>query len=248
MKKWPSRAAVATLTLVVLVCTGAALLLSPIVLGDVADLVPASRWRLLSEVGQAYGAAATLISTAALVGVVASVAMQARSARIAATQAMRTTHLELARLIIEDPTLSQAAGEGWTGASDDLPIRLHFLINQWMVHHRSAFELGMVEAHVVRAGARNVFKGEAGRRFWTEARTYFQSEATSRRKCAFYHLVNDEFIKAETTAANPIIHPQSNERPKQAVAVACGVIVFGLGFFLGRRTRMTLLTNGVSVL
>ncbi|MEV0310244.1 DUF6082 family protein [Nonomuraea fuscirosea] len=224
--------------MITFLAAGTALLISPIALDGLVSLVPVSRWELLSEVGQAYGAVAALVSTAALLGVIASVAMQARSTRVAAEQGLRTRHFDLIRIVIDNPALTQAGGRLWRGPEDDLPEQLFALINLWITHFRSMYELRLLDEAAVREGARQIFEGEAGRQFWIKAKYAFLANSGPRARRAFYRLIDEEFHKAQAAAAHPTIRPKADRRQRAitAAVIGSGVLV-ALSVLAARRRR-----------
>ncbi|MFI7613458.1 DUF6082 family protein [Nonomuraea terrae] len=237
MPKWVSRAAVSAFVMVFAVAAGSALLLSPIALSSVAELAPAQRWTLLSEVGQAYGPVAALISAAALAGVVVSVAMQARATRIAGLQALRTRHFEIARLSIENPPFTQASGGLWRGPDDDFDVQLRFLTNQWISHWGTMYDLRQLNEVDVRRVARGLFRGEAGREYWRKIGIGHRDTAT-RRQRKFVRMFDEELRKAEAVAPRPVVRPTGQAKSASISTTVLGVVaVIELAILIWQRKR-----------
>jgi hypothetical protein len=101
---------VLTIALLVLV------VLSPLILEELGASVRIN-WAQLSNIGQTYGAVSALLTAMALLGVVASLFLQARDVKNSREQAWRTFHHELIRMELDDPLYMTALGAPW-----DVPI------------------------------------------------------------------------------------------------------------------------------
>lgn len=71
MGRWAGRTTMTLLILVALLFLVTALIMSPLALRALATLVPRSEWTVLSEIGQAYGPAAMLLTALSLMAVAA---------------------------------------------------------------------------------------------------------------------------------------------------------------------------------
>jgi hypothetical protein len=87
------RSTAPTVVLLAAVVTLVAVLLTPLGLQWIGHR-PGHDWPLLGNVGQAYGAASAILAALALVGVVASLVLQAREAKVSREQALRALHTE----------------------------------------------------------------------------------------------------------------------------------------------------------
>jgi hypothetical protein len=96
------RSTAPTVVLLAAVVTLVAVLLTPLGLQWIGHQ-PGHDWSLLSDVGQAYGAASAILAALALVGVVASLVLQAREAKASREQALRALHTDLLKMAIDEP-------------------------------------------------------------------------------------------------------------------------------------------------
>ncbi|MDP4500621.1 DUF6082 family protein [Nonomuraea turcica] len=207
-------------------------------MSGIADLIPASRWALLSEVGQAYGSVAALISAAALAGVALSVDMQARTTRIAALQGLRTRQFEIARLVIENPALAQVEGEVWRGHHDDFRFQSHVVINQWIAHWLTMYDLGLIDQDTLRGVVRRLFRGQLGRSFWIDSRSSYWAGRPNGRLRSVLRLMDEELRAAEATPPRTTVNPVGKPRfERKAAAAFGGAAAIGLGILLHRRRQ-----------
>ncbi|UBU09983.1 DUF6082 family protein [Nonomuraea gerenzanensis] len=224
MRTRAARLTVTALIVIAGIAIGIALLVSPIALRGIAELAPASQWALLGEVGEAYGPVATLVSAAALLAVAMSVIMQVRTTRISAFHNLRTRQFEVARTYFDHPALIQAEGTAWTGHADDFQVLLSVVLNQWIAHWETMYELGLLNDAEVRHSAGHIFTGTAGRQFWASRRDHLRISATTRRKKAFHRLMNEEFAAASIVKAHPIVVPTPDKSRESLVVAAAGLL------------------------
>ncbi|MEV4393374.1 DUF6082 family protein [Nonomuraea sp. NPDC049607] len=222
-----------TLTLSVLagaLLGGTLLLLSPLAAQLLAESIPGLDWALLSNIGQAYGAVAALLTALSLVGVMISTLVQARSVRIASEQTWRLTQLELAKLVIDDPKLVQFEGVPWHGPEDDLPLRLRILVNLWLEQWRSMHNFGLMDDSEIHRLASGLFAGEAGRRHWVENSDGYRADRRNVRTRAFSRILDEELANATRVPAVPITLPQAapGKRHWRAAAVAGAALIVGV--------------------
>ncbi|GAA4938119.1 hypothetical protein GCM10023224_19150 [Streptomonospora halophila] len=128
-----------------------------------------SEWERLSFIGQTYGAVAALISVFALVGIVLTLVYQARDTHRAVEEARRQAMGELLRMAMDDPDLDACWGP--VPRDEDPKVRkqqlyTNMIVSQWS----SAFETGALPEARLRAVAAEMFGGEVGYAYWTEAR------------------------------------------------------------------------------
>src|SRR3954453_12429769 len=88
----------------------------PILMGILTD----EQIARLSNLGQSYGIVSAFLSSAALVGVVASVFYQATQTRIQGVATWRSAHTDLLKMVMEDPALyGPCIGTRQPGIGDD---------------------------------------------------------------------------------------------------------------------------------
>ncbi|MFG1673068.1 DUF6082 family protein [Micromonospora sp. NPDC049282] len=236
------RSATPTALLLAVLAILAAVLFTPIGLLWIGDR-PGYDWPLLGNVGQAYGAASAILAGLALIGVVASLIVQAREAKAAREQALRALHTDLLKMAIDDPDLLECWGP--IEQSTDLGwFRKHVYSNLIVTHWQLMWEVDTLSEPHLEVLADQFFKGAAGRRFWAEARGPRMKAETSRRARRFT-LVMDRCYQAAVAAgsaedAAPARPELSDPVPKRpAVHLARGVLLGGgvtlVGHYLARR-------------
>ncbi|MET7329649.1 DUF6082 family protein [Nonomuraea sp. NPDC005650] len=213
---------------------GTLLLLSPLAASILAESIPGLDWVLLSNIGQAYGSVAALLTALSLVGVMVSTLIQARSVRLASEQTWRLTQLELAKLVIDDPKLVQFEGTPWRGPEDDLPLRLRILTNLWLEQWRSMHNFGLMDDAEIRRLASGLFEGEAGRRHWMEHSEGYRADQRNVRTRTFPRILDEELAHATRVAAVPISLPKTSSPKRRWCAVAATGAALAVGVAIGR--------------
>lgn len=137
-------------------------------------------WERIGDIAQAYGAVSALLSGLAVVGVAASLFLQAREAKAARVQNGRTMHIELTKLAMDNPEYLDCWG-GPDSSRTVLLRRQHLYVNLVMSHWEMAYELGDLTDHWVASTCDEIFAGEIGRSYWARARHARISTAPSRR-------------------------------------------------------------------
>jgi hypothetical protein len=184
----------------------AAVLLSPVLLRQVADR--SANWGTLSDVGQTYGAASALLSALALAGVAASLFFQARQADGQQIQTVRMLHVELTRMALEEPELFLPS---WRPI--DAPTiagkRQHLYQNLLISYVWMSYELSGLREAEVRALLSRIFEGEAARLYWRRVRggwmPTFVRSSSRRRGRRFIRVVDEEYERA--VKAGPATSP-----------------------------------------
>ncbi|WP_369779697.1 DUF6082 family protein [Streptomyces sp. R33] len=122
-------------------------------------------WNRLSDVSQSYGAVSLVISAAALLGVVTSIAFQAKQARLDGEQTFRAAHRELTMLTLSDPALLRC----WeppriptTEARWKQLMVTNLIVSMWASDHH----LGRLNDNALRVVLRAHFRGEVARAHW----------------------------------------------------------------------------------
>lgn len=129
-------------------------------------------WQLLSDVGQSFGLAATILSGAALIGVVFTVSLQRRQKVIMAEQATRQMQLEIMREAWERPELLQSL-EVVPPGQEELAQRVAFL-NVYFMYLR----MGVNTHHIRLAEAEDLalpcFSTPTGAFYWERAAAHMR--------------------------------------------------------------------------
>lgn len=183
---------IALITLVVGLTLGG-VAVSPIALSGVDGL--ADDWNQLSLIGQTYGAASALLSVLALIGIAVSLLYQARENKANREQALRSSHVELMLKAMEDPLYANV----WAplmGTGDFDAQREHMYVNLIVSHWEMEYGLGALSDEHLRAIAYGVFSGEAGRRYWENARGLRMVASMGRRERRFHRILDEEFARA----------------------------------------------------
>ena len=146
-------------------------------------------WELLSLVGQSYGPIATLLSGAAILGVVATVRYQAKQTTVSAEQAVRQMHLELMREAWQDPDLMKVV-QVVPKKRVELTRRGLFL-NTYIMYLRMGWINGQISLSEVEELAGFSFSTPTGAYWWAQAGEYLKK-----------HLERD-FVEALVRAGRP---------------------------------------------
>nr|WSW47848.1 DUF6082 family protein [Streptomyces sp. NBC_01001] len=122
-------------------------------------------WERLSDVSQSYGAVSLVISAAALLGVVTSIAFQAKQARLDGEQTFRSAHRELTMLALSDSALLRC----WeppripmTEARWKQLMVTNLIVSMWASDHH----LGRLNDSALRVVLSAHFRGEVARAHW----------------------------------------------------------------------------------
>jgi hypothetical protein len=154
-------------------------------------------WPELSNIGQTYGAASAIVSGIALIGVSASLIFQSRALALSNDQAMRTFHMELLRLSIDNPILADCWGTRNRAQTEDefrQFIYSNMIVSFWFTTHKA----GSLSEPDLRHNAYLMFQGRVGRQWWGG---YFNarddwSRDTDRERVHFFNILNEEYQRA----------------------------------------------------
>jgi hypothetical protein len=237
MGRWASRTATTLLIVAMLLFLLTALIMSPVALRALATVVPRSEWTVLSEIGQAYGPAAMLLTAFSLMAVAYTALLQLRSTRAMSQQTWRLLNFELIRLAMDEPALIQADGSRWDGPKEDFSTRLLILANAWVNHWWTSYTLGLMDDAEVRESANSFFRGEIGRRHWTQYGDTYRAGAGNRRSRAFCRLLDEELAKAASFDAHPVVIPNAASPQKRTLAFLSAGIAVAVGVSILRKRR-----------
>ncbi|MFI7690643.1 DUF6082 family protein [Nonomuraea sp. NPDC049655] len=177
-------------------------------------------WSVLGDIGQTYGAASAILAVLALIGVAFSLVLQAREAKSAREQALRTLHGDLMKMAMDDP-LYRACWGAFFASGDEEGQRAHLYVNMILNHWLLMWELrSITEAHL-REIAATVLAGPIGRDFWRQARTLRTTSAGSRRERRFNLIIDDVYSEVTAGGAAPVAAQAA--RGGSSVVVGVGV-------------------------
>lgn len=174
-------------------------------------------WAQFSNEGQAYGGIAAIFGMLALIGVAASLILQARESIANRESFQRTVHNDLLSRALDDETLRSCWGPAMY--EDDKQERQHLYTNLIFSFWRSMFEVGKLSEHDLRDAASRIFSGAPGRRYWSIAGPHLiQYHTSSRRDVKFVQILEQEYAKA--LARKPTSRPlrASSRGPRQIPA------------------------------
>lgn len=193
----PTRPLFVDTTLIVAIAACLLVLASPLALGYLTDAGERD-WQRLSEIGQTYGAVSALLAAIALGGVAASLALQARSARLEREHAFRSVHLGLVEYALGDPLLECFP---FVSAASATERRQNLYCNQVYQALEMGFAVGAANESFLRSSMRELLMSPAGRRWWSETshNRPMPKDRTSRRVRALM----DEEWAAHAVEATP---------------------------------------------
>ncbi|MER7207510.1 DUF6082 family protein [Streptosporangium sp. NPDC000239] len=191
-------------------------------------------WSRLSDIGQTYGAASAVLAVFALMGVTASLILQAREAKAGREQTLRALHTDLMRMAMDDPLYRACWGTFFTSQDAD-EQRAHMYVNMIVNHWLMMWELrAITEAHL-RSVAAVVLAGPMGWRFWTDARRRRLVSAGTRRERRFNRILDEVYRTVPAPAARrpepprrPSRFPRLPRRHPDARAVRGGLLFLAL--------------------
>ncbi|MGW1002513.1 DUF6082 family protein [Streptomyces sp. NPDC002520] len=218
-------------------------LLSPFALEEISGSRGVD-WNRLSQIGAAYGFTSAIVSALALAGVAASLIVQNRQARAEQIQGIRGYYLELVRLELDDMALYQPVW-GYTDIVDPDERKRHVYADLMLNYAWMGFEIGTIGEGLLRDMLAGMFTGEAGRDYWSRARTSWVARSSgSRVGRRFVAVVGEEHARA-VAAGPPTRSPLAPDPPAASVAgtsrgwrTSVGALVgLGTGLALGSLLR-----------
>ncbi|MCX4988484.1 MULTISPECIES: DUF6082 family protein [unclassified Streptomyces] len=133
-------------------------------------------WGKLSNISQTYGGISILISTAALIGVIASISFQARQVRIEHQEGQRSAHRELILWSLSDPELLTCWEPPRIPVSRERYKKILF-VNLIMAAWITDFRLRRTGEGATLANLREHFRGEVARAHWAEGREKWRAHS-----------------------------------------------------------------------
>lgn len=162
-------------------------------------------WNRLSDISQTYGALSVLFSAAALIGVVLSIAHQARQSHIQNVESHRSAHRELTALTLSDPDFLMCWEPPNTPMTRERWRQLlvsNLIVSMWS----SDFKLNLCDEPTLRAILQDYFRGEIGRAYWANSGPSWHrlAEAGSDRQLRAFVRIADEAFAAATASGAPV--------------------------------------------
>jgi hypothetical protein len=224
--------------------------LSPLALKRLGS-IPGLDWTQLSYIGQTYGAASALLTGLALIGVVGSIAFQARAIQADREQASRGHHAHLVEMALEDPAYQRCWGSDPRAHASSNDYRQQVYLNLIMTYWERDYVLGGFHERALRYAAARLFCGEAGRRFWADAGEVRAETSDTRRARRFCRIIDEEYqkavalgppaVSAEEPPPTPSNKDQQAKAPRPAFKMGSALLLGAVGGavlskFLWRRT------------
>ncbi|WP_007508645.1 MULTISPECIES: DUF6082 family protein [Pseudofrankia] len=158
--------------------------------------------------GERHGAARALLPAAVLAAAVWSVGLQPGVVRARRDQALRSLHVDLLRMAMDDEVYRRCWGDFFDSA-DPEQQRAQLYVNMIFSHWELMFELNALTEVALREAAHIVLAGSDGRRFWEGSRDIRAKSASTRRKRRFHEIVDGEYLCLPTPSAGPTPSPTS---------------------------------------
>ncbi|MCD0449932.1 DUF6082 family protein [Actinocorallia sp. API 0066] len=219
-------------------------MVSPLGFGVVGERVGAD-WKGLSDIGQAYGGVAALLTAVTLPVLAVSLVVQAREVRVAREQALRATHNELTALGMGDPDLLGVMRP----LPDDSPRGLReekrtYYANLWMSYWISRYRVDRLTNGALAGNCRGLFATESGREYWAGARAAWLARHPRGRDRRFINIVERAYLDAvengpPADASEPAA-PRSAVPYRRLAYVGAGIGACAAGALISvlrRRTR-----------
>lgn len=186
-------------TLLLMLVAAGLVVVSPWAL-NALDEVSGANWNRLSKIGATYGAISAVIAAVALFGVVASLVIQTREAKVAREQGLRALHTDLMQMAMADPIYMECLG---SYATDNFDTERQFAyINLLVSHLHSVYEIGEINDARLRANAMSLFSGVPGRQYWQAGGSFWKEMYQGRRSQRFYRILNEAYH--ETLKKSPV--------------------------------------------
>jgi Family of unknown function (DUF6082) len=157
-------------------------------------------WSRAADIGQAYGAASSILSALALAGVSWTIVMQLRQNQIARVQAEEQLRVMMTRLAMSDSDLCEVWWMGGDAVSDTERKQMLFadlILIQW----QTAWQIGELPDDGLRAHLGQLFRElPVARRFWAQTRPHRMNIRHSPADNRFSKIVDD--VYEATIASN----------------------------------------------
>ncbi|MEU7868746.1 DUF6082 family protein [Dactylosporangium sp. NPDC049140] len=145
-------------------------------------------------IGQAYGPASALLSTAALIVVSASVIAQRAASRRAARDDHRRRNRDTVILSMREPAYAQCWGPRFAPLHVD--ERLFFVAGFVVLNWQFAWEDRVLNERELRVLLRTYFDSEVPRMYWERHGNWPDPQRRWPRRKRFQAIVNEEYLRA----------------------------------------------------
>jgi len=115
-----------------------------------------------------------------------------RGSAVARDQALRSLHVDLLRMAMDDEIYRRCWGDFFDSVEPD-EQRAQLYVNMIFSHWELMFELKALADGALREAARVVLTGPDGSRFWAGSRDIRAKSASTRRKRRFHAIVDEEY-------------------------------------------------------
>jgi hypothetical protein len=189
-----------TVTLIVVAVIGiGTLAAAPFILLTLRDQT--HDWNELSDIATTYGAAAAFLSVLALAGVAVSLIFQARETKANREQALRSLHVDLLKMAMDDEVYRRCWGPFFDSDDPDAQ-RAQMYTNMIFSHWQLVYELNALSEEHLRQSAFVVLSGDEGHQFWTGARAMRAVAASTKRERRFHEIIEEEYQRATAARAS----------------------------------------------
>jgi hypothetical protein len=196
-------------------------------------------WNRLGEIGQAYDGTSAMLSAIALLGVVASLVIQARQNRNDRVQHSLDRQFSLLSLVLERPGLYGPLA-GWPHEDDR--ARQYIFMSMWMNVLQMRFEMNTQTEAEVRKEIQMAFTSDLGRQWWQAEQSWWNAQhATNKVGRIFDKMMHEEYAMATANSDAPlrrVIRNKGGEpRASHLDVIAGSAIGVCIGLLVGGRLK-----------
>jgi hypothetical protein len=194
-------------------------LVSPLLLIEISH-VKGEDWQQLSNVGQTYGVASAILAGIALLGVAVSLVVQARQARTERIRIVRERHLELLRMVLENPAeYGPIIGVNPNAVAEKVRPRLFAVL--WMNYARMGYQMNVLSETSLRGEVLpGLFDSDLGRTWWEDVRKLWLNSPVPEKKAReFAELADSEYRRAIASGSASIIFEKNHAKEPEATGL-----------------------------
>lgn len=167
-------------------------LASPFLILGMTNRIDDRDWERLSYVGETYGAIAAVLAALSLLGVAASLLLQARQVRVQLAQGARANLIDLVGLALDRPDLAAGAPFGRT------PDPAALYAGLWISHFATLYRLGASDSAEVQGEIASLFRNSpAARERWATSREAYRVSLPGRAGREYFEMVEKMFQAAQ---------------------------------------------------
>lgn len=196
-------------------------------------------WNRLGEIGQAYNGTSAMLSAIALLGVVASLAIQARQNRNDRVQHSLDRQFNVLNLVLERPGLYGPLA-GWPEQDDR--ARQYIFMSMWMNVLQMRYEMNTQTEAEVRKEMQVAFTSDLGRQWWQAEQLWWNTQhATSKAGRKFDKMMHEEYAMATANGETPLrritVKKRGEPRSPHLDVIAGSAIGACIGLLVGSRLK-----------